>query len=103
MRRLNRCSLLLLLLGAGCNRFGEFDIDVEPIELGVAVRLEAVTFDYQRERLYIVGSGGLVVDDLGNRWELPATLRDVIDVEGDYNDESLAPRLIVVGSGGFVA
>src|SRR5690606_14524481 len=53
-----------------------------------------------------VGSGGLVIDDLGNRWELPATLRDVIDVDGDSNIAGTLvrePRLIVVGDNGFVA
>jgi hypothetical protein len=103
MLRRTHWSLWLLLLGAGCSPLGDFAIAIDPIELGVAAQLEAVTLDHRQDRLYIVGSGGLVIDDLGNQWELPATLRDVTHVEGDDRYPSRPPRLIVVGADGFLA
>lgn len=96
----------IVVVGPACNSLEDFYVELDPIELGVDVRLEAATWDHYHERLYIVGSGGLVIDDLGNQWELPGTLRDVIDVAGEteYGGEVIRdPRLIVVGAGGFVA
>jgi hypothetical protein len=106
MRGRERCLIAILALGSACNRSDEFDVDVEPIELDVDVRLEAVMSFDGYERFYAVGSGGLVIDHDGNRWELPASLHDVIVVEGDYDigGEPVADsRLIVVGDDGYVA
>ena len=90
-------------IGPACNSFGEFDADVAQVELGVDAPLEAVTHDHAFERIYVVSPSGVVVDDVGNRWNLPGALHDVIDVEGDLEDVEVAPRLIVVGADGFVA
>lgn len=89
-------GLATLVVGGLACSDGEFDVDVEPIELGVVVRLEAVTY---WGKFYAIGSGGLVIDELGNRWDLPATLHDVIEVAS----HGVTPRLLVVGSKGFVA
>jgi hypothetical protein len=92
------CLIAVVVLASGCHPFGEWEAQLDPIELGVDVRLDAVTSD--NDRLYMIGAGGLVLDDRGNQSPLPATLRDIIFVGGDTNSDS---RLIVVGAEGYVA
>lgn len=92
-------ALALLASGCGLGLDDEWTAELEPVDMGVDVRLEAVTWDIRTEHLFAVGSGGVVVDDLGHRWDLPGTLRDVIVTGGDKRPT----RLIVVGDHGFVA
>src|SRR5690606_36185126 len=102
MRGRERCLIAILAVSSACNREEDFDVEVDPIELDVDVRLEAVMSFDGYERFYAVGSGGLVIDHDGKRWELPASLHDVIVVEGDHDigGELVADsRLIVVGDG----
>ena len=88
---------VLLLLSTGCNPIdSQWQAHVQAIDFGVDVRLDAVTYDGRTA--FAVGSGGVVASDLGQRWELPATLRDVTTVEPQSG-----PRLLVVGMDGFAA